>query len=116
MKIGQAIEYKNEHSIVVRGVITNKHENYIEYLEDSEFDKQKSSYQKNAEKTTVAGYTAVKGIYNNNMIYTLKVDGLKENMQFKMTVIPVNENDKIEDLINDSEVSAIISSLKIEEK
>ena len=91
-------------------------ENYIEYLEDSEFDKQKSSYQKNAEKTTVAGYTAVKGIYNNNMIYTLKVDGLKENMQFKMTVIPVNENDKIEDLINDSEVSAIISSLKIEEK
>ena len=27
-----------------------------------------------------------------------------------------NENDKIEDLINDSEVSAIISSLKIEEK
>ena len=26
-------------------------ENYIEYLEDSEFDKQKSSYQKNAEKT-----------------------------------------------------------------
>ena len=82
----------------------------------SEFDKQKSSYQKNAEKTTVAGYTAVKGIYNNNMIYTLKVDGLKENMQFKMTVIPVNENDKIEDLINDSEVSAIISSLKIEEK
>ena len=50
------------------------------------------------------------------MIYTLKVDGLKENMQFKMTLIPVNENDKIEDLINDSEVSAIISSLKIEEK
>ena len=33
MKIGQAIEYKNEHSIVVRGVITNKHENYIEYFE-----------------------------------------------------------------------------------
>ena len=33
MKIGQAIEYKNEHSIVVRGVITNKYENYIEYFE-----------------------------------------------------------------------------------
>ena len=39
MKIGQAIEYKNEHSIVVRGVITNKHENYIEYFEVKSADR-----------------------------------------------------------------------------
>ena len=50
------------------------------------------------------------------MIYVLKVDGLKEKMQFTMTVIPVNEDDKIEDLINNPEVSAIIESLKIEAK
>ena len=90
-------------------------ENYIEYLEDSEFDQQKSS-QKNAEKTTIGNYPAVKYKYNNTMIYVLKVDGLKEKMQFTMTVIPVNEDDKIEDLINNPEVSAIIESLKLEAK
>ncbi len=44
MKIGQAIEYKNEHSIVVRGVITNKHENYIEYFEVKSADRYTRCY------------------------------------------------------------------------
>ena len=44
MKIVQAIEYKNEHSIVVRGVITNKHENYIEYFEVKSADRYTRCY------------------------------------------------------------------------
>lgn len=44
MKIGQAIEYKNEHSLVVRGVITNKHENYIEYFEVKSADRYTRCY------------------------------------------------------------------------
>ena len=44
MKIGQAIEYKNEHSIVVRGVITNKYENYIEYFEVKSADRYTRCY------------------------------------------------------------------------
>ena len=44
MKIGQAIEYKNEHSIVVRGVITNKHENYTEYFEVKSADRYTRCY------------------------------------------------------------------------
>ena len=44
MKIGQAIEYKNEHSIVVRGVITNKYDNYIEYFEVKSADRYTRCY------------------------------------------------------------------------
>ena len=44
MKIGQAIEYKNEHSLVVRGVIKNKHENYIEYFEVKSADRYTRCY------------------------------------------------------------------------
>lgn len=44
MKIGQAIEYKNEHSLVVQGVITNKHANYIEYFEVKSADRYTRCY------------------------------------------------------------------------
>lgn len=39
IKIGQAIEYKNKYSIVVRGVVTKTDENFIEFFEVKSVDR-----------------------------------------------------------------------------
>lgn len=88
--------------------------NYLEYLKDAEFDSQKTLKSKDVKEVKVGKYNAIQQRYMGKMIYTLDVEGAKG--QIKLVIVPLNKENKVDDLINDSEISAILNSLKIEAK
>lgn len=87
--------------------------NYMEYLEDSEFDGQKSSNQKKYEKVKIAGFDAIKSEFNGTDIYVIDNATFYPTSMFKITIIPVEDKVKIADLMSKEEVKAIVDSIAI---
>lgn len=88
--------------------------NYLEYLKDAEFDSQKTLKSNNVKEVKVGEYNAIQQKYMGNMKYTLDVEGTKGQIQ--LVIVPLNEGDKVDDLLTDAEISSIINSIKIEAK
>lgn len=88
------------------------YENYLEYLNDPDFDSDKGD-QKNFEEVTVAGYNAIKYKFNKSMIYVIKCDELDNSIRFELRVTPISDETKIEDLLTNEEVTTIMKSFKI---
>ena len=88
--------------------------NYLEYLKDAEFDSQKTLKSDNVKEVKVGEYNAIQQKYMGNMKYTLDVEGTKGQIQ--LVIVPLNEGDKVDDLLTDAEISSIINSVKIEVK
>ncbi len=88
--------------------------NYLEYLKDAEFDSQKTLKSQNVKEVKIGEYNAIQQKYMGNMRYTLDVEGSKGKIE--LVIAPVNEGDKVDDLLTDAEISAIINSIKVEVK
>lgn len=88
--------------------------NYLEYLKDPEFDSQKTLKSNNVKEVKIGEYNAIEQKYMGNMRYTLDVEGSKGKIE--LVIVPLNEGDKVDDLLTDAEISAIINSVKIEAK
>lgn len=88
--------------------------NYLEYLKDAEFDSQKTLKSNNVKEVKVGEYNAIEQKYMGNMRYTLDVEGSKGKIE--LVIVPLNEGDKVDDLLTDAEISTIINSIKIEAK
>lgn len=88
--------------------------NYLEYLKDPEFDSQKTLKSNNVKEVKIGEYNAIQQKYMGNMRYTLDVEGATGQIQ--LVIVPLNEGDKVDDLLTDAEISAIINSIKIEAK
>ena len=88
--------------------------NYLEYLKDAEFDSQKTLKSQNVKEVKIGEYNAIQQKYMGNMRYTLDVEGSKGKIE--LVIAPVNEGDKVDDLLTDAEISSIINSIKVEVK
>lgn len=88
--------------------------NYVEYMKDTEFDSQKTIKSNQFKETTVGKYDALTYKWNGAAYYVLDIDGLKSQLQ--LIVIPLNDEDKVSDLLEDPEIKSVIDSLKIEVK
>lgn len=88
--------------------------NYLEYLKDAEFDSQKTLKSNNVKEVKIGKYNAIQQKYMGSMRYTLDVEGTKGQIQ--LVIVPLNEGDKVDDLLTDAEISSVINSIKIEAK
>lgn len=89
--------------------------NYLEYLKDAEFDSQKGLLKSNNVKEVKIGeYNAIQFKYMGKMKYILDIE--ESAGQIDLVIMPLNEEDKIDDLLADEEISSIINSVKIEVK
>lgn len=86
--------------------------NYVEYLEDADFDNKKGA-QKNFQKTKIAGLEAVAYEYNNSMIYVLNNSNFYKKRLFKIVITSNDKSTKISDLLEDKEVKDIVDSIKV---
>lgn len=86
--------------------------NYVEYLEDADFDDKKGD-QKNFQKTKIAGLEAVAYKYNNSMVYVLNNSNFYKKRLFKIVITSNDKSTKISDLLEDKEVKDIVDSIKV---
>ena len=96
------------------GTKETSYDNYLEFLEDSEFDDLKAS-QKSFEKTTFAGCDAIKYEFSNSMIYVINCDKLDSKLRFECKVSPINKDDKIADLLENESIKNVMNSFVINE-
>lgn len=86
--------------------------NYVEYLEDADFDDKKGD-QKNFQKTKIAGLEAVAYEYNNSMVYVLNNSNFYKKSSFKIYISSNDKSTKISDLLEDKEIKDIVNSIKV---
>lgn len=89
------------------------YKNYIEYLEDKDFDGQKIPGQIEFQKTKISGLEAITYEYNNDMFYYLNNSNFYKDSAFKIVISPKDKSYKVTDLLNDEEVKALIDSIKV---